>query len=273
MSLLTKSEKFFPPNSSTAWVKAVKAIFADGQGVAPRGKHTIELLGPTCEVDMNSPVVAVADRQLSYKFMAAEALWILSGSNKVADIAPYNPRIADFSDDGQIFFGAYGPWVVDQLDYVVRSLLRDRETRQAVMTIWQRNPAPSKDIPCTVALTFSIRAGTLHCHAFMRSSDVWLGLPYDIFNFSMVAAKVACQYNLNHSKPVSLGTLRVTAASSHLYQVNWEDAKKAVEGGLIKNVESVPDQAIKDGFWDVIETSLIQCRDHSVPGPWRIRPW
>lgn len=276
-SALKSGKPFLPRNASLAWLAAVGNIFLVGQEVSPRGKKTIEALGYTCEVDMNEPVMAVADRQLSYKFMAAEALWILSGSNQVADIAPYNPRIAEFSDDGKIFFGAYGPWVVAQMDYVVESLKKDRDTRQSVMSIWQRNPGPSKDIPCTVALTFNIRRGVLHCHAFMRSSDIWLGLPYDIFNFSMVAAKVACMYN-KHAEPraaaVSLGSLQVTAASSHLYETNWDDAKK-ISASLIKNIEPIPDHMIRSGDWDEILIALVGCRDSNPDArdAWRIRPW
>jgi len=278
MSSPTKSGGPFPPLSQTAssaWMYALSAVFADGHEVSPRGKKTIEMLGYTCGLNMNEPVVAVGDRQLSYKFMAAEALWILSGSNKVADIAPYNARISEFSDDGQVFFGAYGPWVVDQLEYVVNSLVKDRDTRQAVMTMWQRNPKPSKDIPCTVALTFNIRHNLLHCHAFMRSSDIWLGLPYDVFNFSMIAAKVACCYNtiVIQNERISLGSLQVTAASSHLYESNWEDAKKTSYHSL-KKTERVPDHLIYEGEWDMVEAALENCRDTtSDSGLWTIRPW
>ena len=75
--------------------------------------------------------------------MAAEALWILSGDNKVETIAPYNKNIKQFSDDGIIFQGAYGPRIISQLDYVIESLRKDRESRQAVLTIWNPNPKPS----------------------------------------------------------------------------------------------------------------------------------
>lgn len=225
-------------NASIAWLKLVSHALT-GRLVSPRGTATRELPQKTIEVDMSKPVVAVKDRKLNYRFMAAEAYWILSGSDFVADIAPWNKHISAFSDDGERFAGAYGPKVVDQLDYVVNKLDDDRESRQAVMSIWRENPAPSKDIPCTVALAFNVRSGLLNAHVFMRSNDVWLGTPYDVFNFSMIAHMVCAQLNQmkpkNTARPLELtfpGSLYLTAASSHIYEQNWKEAGSLLDKTL-----------------------------------------
>jgi len=210
------------------WRRTLTQLLAEGAQIAPRGKPTLELSHHTINVDMRFPVLTVPERRLSYRFMVAEAYWILTGDNSVAGIAPWNERIAQFSDNGQTFFGAYGPRIAEQMDYVVDKLRTDRETRQACLTIWRPNPPPTKDYPCTVAVVFSIRDGRLSNHVFMRSNDVWLGMPYDVFNFSMLAHLVCCW--LNHGKPdaapdlVSPGTLYLTAASSHLYEEHWPAA-------------------------------------------------
>lgn len=195
-----------------------------GKSCAPRGKPTREVLHKTCVVDMREPVVMVPRRHLSYTFMAAEAYWILSGDDRVATIAPYLPRLAEFSDDGETFYGAYGPRIAAQLDYVVAKLRQDPDTRQAGLTIWRENPPATKDVPCTVAIFFSIREDLLNAHVFMRSSDVWLGLPYDVFNFSVLAHLVCARLNEGVNDVVAPGTLHLTAASCHLYEANVEDA-------------------------------------------------
>lgn len=207
------------------WLNTLHLTMFTGHSVAPRGKPTKELLHHTVTVDMRYPVLTIQERKLSYQFMAAEAFWILSGDERVAGIAPWNKNIGQFSDDGVVFAGAYGPMVSGQLDYVVRTLANDPDTRQAVMVIWRRNPAASKDIPCTVALDFKLRHGKLNCHAFMRSSDQWMGLPYDVFNFSMLSHLV-CGL-VNEQRPhaqVEPGALFLTAASSHLYEPQWDAA-------------------------------------------------
>lgn len=215
---------------SHIWLEAISDILAHGDRVAPRGKMTMEMPQRTMVVDMRKPVLMSPARSLSYRFMAAEAFWILSGDDTVAGIAPYNSRISEFSDDGEYFFGAYGPKIVNQIDYVVSKLKSDRDTRQAGLTIWRENPGTTKDVPCTVAAFFAIRNGKLNAHVFMRSSDVWLGVPYDVFNFSMLAHLICGMLNEHaHSSDIlAPGNLYLTAASSHLYETNWSDAKQCL---------------------------------------------
>lgn len=209
---------------TTAWKHLLVQLIGYGVESAPRGLPTIELLHNTMVVDMTYPVLLEPARKLNYRFMAAEAYWILSGDDKLANIAPYNSRITQFSDDGVVFAGAYGPRYVDQRQYVIDTLFRDPGSRQATITIWQPNPAPSKDIPCTVALNFMIRGGRLHLHVFMRSSDAWLGVPYDVFNFTMMACDIAASLNVANDRPIMPGVLFLTMASSHLYASNLDAA-------------------------------------------------
>lgn len=222
---------------SQTWLEAIHDVLANGELVAPRGKLTKELPQRTMVVDMRRPVLLVPERSLSYRFMAAEAYWILSADDTVAGIAPYNSRIAEFSDDGERFFGAYGPKIMAQLDYVVDKLKADPDTRQAGLTIWRENPPPTKDVPCTVAVFFSLRGMALNAHVFMRSSDIWLGVPYDVFNFSMLSHLVCGLLNNERASDnvYAPGKLYLTAASSHLYELNWADAKLCLN-------TSVPDQ-------------------------------
>jgi len=173
-------------------------------------------------------VVTCPARKLNYRFMAAEALWISAGRNDLGGLTDVNPNMARFSDDGRTLAGAYGPRIRPQVPYVVASLIKDRDTRQAALTIWTPNPEPSKDTPCTVAMVFSIRENRLYQHVFMRSSDAWLGIPYDVFSFTLLAYEVACRYNqhklLIGGSPVGLGHMTITCTSSHLYSENREAA-------------------------------------------------
>ena len=177
------------PNWNYAWIDLLRRTLADGRLIATRGKNVMERDHVTVSLNMSYPVLTVPARKPNYRFMIAEAEWILRGSNLVADLTPYNARMASFSDDGETLAGAYGLRFVAQLQHVVEKLREDPNTRQATMTTWVPNPYPSKDTPCTVALDFKIREGRLNAHVFMRSSDIWLGLPYDAFAFSMMSAR------------------------------------------------------------------------------------
>lgn len=222
-------------HANAVWLDQLGNILSAGEVVRPRGLETRELIHSTVHVDMRQPVITVPERKLNYRFMAAEAFWILAGLDSVDQIAPWNKNIAAFSDDGKTFAGAYGPRISEQLDYVVAKLFEDRDTRQAGLTIWRPNPAPSRDIPCTVAIWFQIREPVLHSSVFMRSSDAWLGLPYDIFNFSMLAHLVAARLNADERRDYDIlpGTLSLTMASSHLYATNYDEAAKVINAALV----------------------------------------
>lgn len=237
---------------STTWLKILGTTMMSGAEVAPRGKLTKEVLQRTILVDMRKPVLTVPNRKLSYIFMLAEAHWILSGDDRVSTIQPYNSRIANFSDDGKVFFGAYGPKIISQLPYVVDKLLIDRDSRQAGINIWRECPPPTKDVPCTVSIFFNIRNSQLMCHVFMRSSDIWLGVPYDVFNFSMLSHLVCTKFNskVMVNSQIRPGFLHLTAASSHLYEENFEVANDCIRNpGQVYVPTDTPDLMWQDqGF-------------------------
>lgn len=208
------------------WKEMLRDVMKRGRLVAPRGINTREVLGYDSVVPMDAPLVTVLSRDLGYRFAPAEAAWILSGDNRLSTIKEYAP-LGMFSDDGYTLGGAYGPPLRDQMSYVVDCLLRDRESRQAVASIWRPRPGPTKDVPCTVACQWLIREDRLYCIDTMRSSDAWLGWPYDVFTFSMVSAYIAIWLRSRGVK-VTLGDLVLVAGSQHLYEKNWIGATCAV---------------------------------------------
>lgn len=215
---------------NSAWLDMLGIIMTFGKRVEPRGTVTRELLNHTLVVDMTRCMLTVKGRKLGYRFMAAEAAWMLGGDNLVSTIAPYSKTISQFSDDGFTFFGAYGPRLKAQLTSVAKALAADPGTRRAVANIWREDPPKTKDYPCHLSCQFMIREERLHCFTTMRSSDAWLGVPYDIFNFSMWSAYVLLFLEVNMNiRGLKLGQLHNTAASRHLYLANWDDADRCVE--------------------------------------------
>jgi len=210
-----------PKNATEAWLALLGDVSLNGKISHPRGMKIREIINNSVQVDMNHPVVLTKERRLSYKFMAAEAWWILSGRSDVESIGRHCKAIRRFSDDGISFFGAYGPKISYQMEHIVRTLKSDRDTRQAVLTIWRENPPHTKDVPCTVSVQWLIRDGLLHCIDTMRSNDVWLGFPYDVFNFSMLSWHVL-EALRDEGIEADLGTLHLNAGSHHIYEPNLE---------------------------------------------------
>lgn len=212
------------------WRRALREVLDEGLEVTPsspggewRGRANRELMAYKTKVPMARSVVTSGLRDLGRRFLVAEAAWILSGDNRLETIAPFARNIKRFSDDGLYFFGAYGPRFQDQRAYVLNTLRRDPQSRQAIIQVWREQPRQTNDTPCTLSWQFLLRAGELHCVATMRSSDLITGWPYDVFNFSMVAASILL--DLRTLDPatwdqVSLGTLHLTAGSQHVYRLD-----------------------------------------------------
>lgn len=225
--MMNYTDRALTRSFNEAWLDTIARIMDEGEETAPRGLKTCEVLNHTLAFDASRPVLTVPERKTQYRFMAAEAHWILSGKDDLAGIAPWNERMREFSDDGESLWGAYGPRVADQLNHVLKCLANDADTRQAVITTWRPNPIKTRDTPCTVAIDFKIRNGLLHTQVFMRSSDAWLGLPYDCFTFCALNWLVCARLRV-HGVAVVPGALFLTAASSHLYEPHWQPALDCV---------------------------------------------
>jgi thymidylate synthase len=212
----------------------VSTIAKDRALIDSRNGITHEIPNGQVAMDIRRPIVSLVNRRLGYRFMAREAWWILSGRNDVATIGEFGD-VARFSDDGQFFFGAYGPRLVDQLPYLIDILSKDFATRQAVATIWRESPKVTRDVPCSLSVQFLVRGGHLHCFYNMRSSDVWLGAPYDWFSFSMFTCYLLlCLRQTNEFwYRVNPGTLYYTAASCHLYDEHFPKALDIVTDPLV----------------------------------------
>ena len=212
----------------------------------------------------------------SYSFMFGEAAWMLSGRNDVASVAKYVDGVKRFSDDGITFFGAYGPKIITQTSYVVNTLVKDKDSRQAVMNIWRENPRSSKDIPCTLSLQFFLREASnelwLHTIATMRSNDAWLGTPYDTFNFSAISFYIICWLNFRGLK-CKLGELNIQAGSRHLYEndfskldnifkSNYEDEDFNLNN-LIEKYKKTPTKFI-DILWEMANVTGNELRPNGL---------
>lgn len=156
-------------------------------------------------------------RNLSKKIAAVEALQLIGGWADPDWTVKHAPSMQPYRDgDNTSFWGAYGNRIGDQTAHVLDKLIRDSNTRQAVITLWDPtldNHAGHNDYPCTVGIGFSADSSReeLHMRVTMRSNDAWLGLPYDMFQFAQLHLTLC---NLLGYFP---GRYTHTAWSMHLY--------------------------------------------------------
>lgn len=200
------------------WRDQVQHLLLWGDPIGPRGLGTRETLNYEIKFNSRWNIIDDPSRKLNYRFMVAEWIWMMLGKSDLESIAQFNSVMRNFSDDGMWLTGAYGPHIKAQMPRTLRKLKGDPATRQAVIEI-PRPQRPTKDEPCTLSLQFLNRNGALHCIATMRSSDIWLGLPYDTFTFSQIQNGIAGELGLER------GWLSLRAGSSHLYDTHVDAAK------------------------------------------------
>lgn len=255
--------------ANDAYYASLRYVMDNGDIVSPRGIETKEVLNDRMVFDMNYPVINNEARKLSYRFLAAEAYWITSGLCLVEEIEPYNLHIAQFSDDGYIFNGAYGPMYQNQFEFVVNALKNDLTTRQAWMTIWHPNPVETKDHKCTIAMGFNVRRGRIHTTVQMRSNDLFLGRPYDVFNFTMMTLKILCALNQRTGLGIRLGTMTLNSASAHIYEDKYEKVNRVLNS-VWHNTNPVPEHFNRS--WPNVISALLATRNGDYDrSPWRIK--
>ena len=161
-----------------------------------------------------------------------ELLWYLAKSNDLAFISYYLKHYKQYSDDGKTVYGAYGPRMFrmrgnNQVANIIGLLRKRPYYRQAVIQLFDGSDIlqKHKDVPCTCTLQFMIRRRRLHMFTNMRSNDAFLGLPHDIFAFTML------QEILARSLHVDLGTYNHSIGSLHLYKAHRDGARQYLREG------------------------------------------
>ena len=163
-------------------------------------------------------------RKMPIRYAIGELLWYNSRNTSWKSIEPFSKFWKNISDDGTNVNSNYGYCIkdkfgFDQWECAKKILKNDVNSRQAVIHIKEARDTvnnPTKDLNCTIALQFLLRDNKLDLITTMRSNDIWLGLPYDLFNFTCMQIQMAMELG------VDVGTYYHNAGSLHLYKKDFE---------------------------------------------------
>jgi thymidylate synthase len=211
------------------------------------GKNTREILNYSVIIsDLRNKLVFNRARRINLPGAIARFVWMMAASDRLADIAFYEPKVKFFSDDGISVPGSsYGQRILrarpglNQFEGAIKRLKEDSSSRRAAISIYHPEDITreSKDIPCTFGLFYHIRENKLHATTVMRSNNAFILMPYNIFEFSLLAEVLASELE------IEVGSLTHNTISMHLYENNIEDAKKVVNefnSKKINLVETLP---------------------------------
>ena len=218
-------------NVNDALPKGLRLVSEQGISVAPRGVSTLEVPGPVMTIYKEpwNRVLLDAVRDANPFFHLFEAMWILAGQRSVGPLARFVPSIAQFSDNGVNFHGAYGHRLrymnahADQLKQAVELLKKDPSSRQVVLQIWSARAdlgSTTKDRPCNTQVYVKIREGKLNMTVCNRSNDMIWGC----YGANAVQFPFIQEYLAAHLR-VGIGPLVQVSDSLHVYDKR-DDYKK-----------------------------------------------
>lgn len=249
---------------------------------------------------LNNPRARLSRTESKGKIFSAlgELFWYLSGTNSYRFITHYLSREVykkeDDNDDNSVRSG-YGERLfardgnINQIENVIKRLRDQSTSRRAVIQLFDASDLTEdfKQIPCTCTLQFIVRDEKLNLLVNMRSNDAFIGLPHDVFAFTMIQELIA------RSVDVDVGVYKHCVGSLHLYSQDRDKAEAYLSEGwqspiamsampsgdpwdAIRQVRTVEEMARKDQKVDLATISLAPywtdlCRLFLVFQQWKTR--
>lgn len=202
------------------------------------GTGTISVFGRQLRVDMQKEGFPLLTTKFVYfKAVAYELLWFLSGETNIKLLKDNNIHIWDgWADEngelGRIYGVQWRRWktpngtAVDQLKQAMEQIKNNPYSRRIVVSAWNAGELDQMSLPpCHALYQFYVNpeAKTLSCHFYMRSVDVFLGMPFDIASYALLTHIIA------HLTGLTPKELIVSTGDTHIYLNHTEQVYKQLK--------------------------------------------
>jgi thymidylate synthase len=207
------------------------------------GTGTLSVFGRQYRHDLADGFPLLTTKKLHFRSIANELLWFLRGDTNTRWLKENGVSIWDewATEDGELgpIYGAqwtawpteHGP--VNQVDYVVDTLRRNPDSRRILFHGWNVGYLPDEAMspqdnvragrmalpPCHLLYQFYVAGGRLSSQLYIRSSDSFLGLPYNTASLALLTHMLAQQCDLEP------GEIIVTTGDSHIYLNHLEQVR------------------------------------------------
>jgi thymidylate synthase len=128
----------------------------------------------------------------------------------------------------------------DQVKYVITELLMEN-SRRAVLSAW--NPVDLNIMalpPCHILYIFNKSKNGLCCHLTMRSSDLFLGLPFNIASCALLTQIIAHVLHMKSSE------ICLSLCDAHIYEEHIEQVKKQIDLEIYESPRVIIEKAAPD---------------------------
>lgn len=212
----------------------VKRILAEGELRADRTKvGTLSVFGAGLEFDLRERFPLVTCKETRWKTAFLEMLWFLRGEGNTQYLHRHGSKLWDAWADksgnlGPVYGVNWRRWGmetgrIDQVWGLIRGLRADPHGRRHMVSAWNVADLQGMALPpCHWAhQCYVSNEGELDLKLFMRSSDVALGLPFNIAQYALLTHLYARATGLTARR------LLVDLGDAHIYS-NHVDAMREV---------------------------------------------
>jgi len=196
------------------------------------GTGTLSLFGAQMRFDLARGFPLLTTKKLHVKSIIHELLWFLKGDTNVAYLRDNGVTIWDeWADErgelGPVYGYQWRSWPapdgrhIDQISQVLAELKRNPDSRRLLVSAWNVADIPRMKLaPCHAFFQFYVAQGRLSLQMYQRSADFFLGVPFNIASYSLLALMVAQVCGLQP------GELVHTLGDTHLYMNHLEQARE-----------------------------------------------
>lgn len=149
------------------------------------------------------------------------------GQTKVKDLSPTIVEdlllnFPDISSEDVVLSG------IDQISKIIETIRTNPDDRRMIMTLWNpRNNAETLLPPCPCFYQFRVLGGKLHLQMYQRSCDVFLGVPFNTAQDSLLLLMVA------HVCGLPVGDFIHTFGDVHIYVNHMPQVKEQLTRKLL----------------------------------------
>lgn len=218
------------------YLKLLATILKDGKTKPSRGIHPIRSIwGYQMKFDLRYGFPLLTTKKMPFQILANELLWFVSGSSNIKALQDNKIHYwDDFADKdlnlGPVYGVQWRHWQnphggeIDQLAWAINEIKTNPNSKAIIVSAW--NPADLSEMrlpPCHTMYHFDVTKGKLRMLLYQRSSDVFLGLPFNIAQYAMLLMMVAKITGLEARELV------VSIGNAHLYTNQLEPAKEQLK--------------------------------------------
>ncbi len=173
--------------------------------------------------DYASQLISGENPGFEYTYGERLRAWALPASGKEKEVCEHRGG-EEGVHEGAVDMGS-AEEAVDQIDYVVRRLRANPNSRRASAVTWIPSVDTKKEeVPCMMVDDFLIREGRLHLAALFRSHDFAGAYPANLYGLTRLLEYVAERAG---AEP---GSITTVSCSAHIYDHDWDWVSEMVTG-------------------------------------------